>query len=190
MTEEQTTQDQVTVCYRHPDKETSLRCNRCGKPICAKCARRVATGYRCPDCIKSLQKTFDTAQPQDFVLGFITAAVLSYIGAMLIGLFSGFGFFLIFFISVIGTGAGALIADIVRRVVGKRRSRPLFITVTAGIVIGGVFSKVGLIFYLLTPGIPADSLMGLLYSLLWPGVYTFLAASTAYIRLQGIQLNR
>lgn len=190
MTEEHTAQEQVTVCYRHPDRETGLRCNRCGKPICAKCARRVATGYRCPDCIKSLQKTFDTAKPIDFVLGFVVAAVLSYIGAMLIGLFSGFGFYLIFFISIIGTGAGALISNIVRRVVGKRRSRALFITVTAGVVVGGVLSKIGLIFYLVTGAFPVDALMGVLYSLLWPGVYTFLVATTTYIRLQGIQINR
>ena len=28
-------------CYRHPNVETSLRCNRCNKPICVKCAQRI-----------------------------------------------------------------------------------------------------------------------------------------------------
>ena len=192
MTEEHTS-DPITVCYRHPDRETGLRCNRCGKPICTKCARRVATGYRCPDCIKMQQKSFDTAKPQDFVLGFLTSGVLSFIGANLINLISGLGFFFIFFIVAIGTGAGALIADIVRRVIGKRRSRPLFITVTAGVVVGAVLANLWIfiyMFYMLFGGFSGSGILSLLYSLLWPGIYTFLAASTTYVRLSGIQLNR
>lgn len=185
MTEENT-QEEVTVCYRHPDRETGLRCNRCGKPICAKCARRVPTGYRCPDCIKEQQSVFDTAQPQDFVLGFLTAGVLSFIASLLVNLLSGIGFFFIFFIFILGTGAGALIADIVRRVVQKRRSRPLFITAAVGVVLGGMLANVHLVFILLFSG----NLLGSLYSLLWPGIFIFLATTTTYVRLQGIQLSR
>ncbi|MBA2247993.1 MAG: hypothetical protein H0W23_07685 [Chloroflexia bacterium] len=29
---------------------TGLRCNRCGKPICPRCAVRTPVGMRCPDC--------------------------------------------------------------------------------------------------------------------------------------------
>ena len=36
-----------TYCANHPTVETTLRCNKCGKPICAKCAIRTPTGYRC-----------------------------------------------------------------------------------------------------------------------------------------------
>lgn len=186
MTEEQAIQDQTTVCYQHPDRETSLRCNRCGNPICASCAQRVPTGYRCPDCIKEQKKVFDTAQPQDYVLGFITAAVLSFIGAKLVGLLSGFGFFFIFFITVIGTGAGALIADIVRRVIRKRRSKPLFITAAAGVALGGLAANAGRIFYILFSG----DIVGGLFGLLWPGIYIFLATTTTYVRLMGIQIRR
>ncbi|HKJ26260.1 MAG TPA: B-box zinc finger protein [Anaerolineales bacterium] len=186
MTEENTTQDQITVCYRHPDRETGLSCNRCGKPICTSCAKRVPTGYRCPDCIKELKKTFDTAQPQDYILGFLVAAALSFVGAKLIGLFSGFGFFLIFFISIIGTGAGALIAEVVRRVIQKRRSRPLFITVAVGVALGGIAANLGTIVYVFFTG----NILGGLFSLIWPGIYLFLATTTTYVRLSGIQLNR
>lgn len=37
-------------CSYHPDVMTGLRCNRCGKPICAKDAVRTPVGLRCPDC--------------------------------------------------------------------------------------------------------------------------------------------
>ena len=41
-------------CYRHPERETSLRCNRCNQPVCPECAQQGAVGYRCPDCLHEL----------------------------------------------------------------------------------------------------------------------------------------
>jgi DNA-directed RNA polymerase subunit RPC12/RpoP len=37
-------------CSYHPDVMTGLRCNQCGKPICAKDALRTPVGLRCPEC--------------------------------------------------------------------------------------------------------------------------------------------
>ena len=48
-------------CANHPGVETSLRCNKCGKPICAKCAIRTPTGYRCKECVRGQQRIFETA---------------------------------------------------------------------------------------------------------------------------------
>ena len=178
--------DQQTVCYRHPNKETGLRCNRCDKPICAQCARRTPTGYRCPDCIKEQKKVFDTARWYDYLIGFATAAILSLIASLLFGLVRGFGgFFLFFFIVAIGAGAGSLIAEAVRRVIGKRRSRPLFITAAAGVVFGGGLANAGTLIYLLLTG---D--ISVLFALLWPAVFIFLATTTTYVRLSGIQIGR
>ena len=39
-------------CATHPDVETSLRCGKCGKPICPKCLVQTPVGARCPDCAK------------------------------------------------------------------------------------------------------------------------------------------
>ena len=43
------------VCYRHPDRETDLRCARCARPICDECVRATNVGYLCPDCLNELQ---------------------------------------------------------------------------------------------------------------------------------------
>lgn len=37
-------------CSHHPSVLTRLRCSRCEKPICPKCAVRTPVGLRCPDC--------------------------------------------------------------------------------------------------------------------------------------------
>lgn len=178
--------EQPNVCYRHPDRETGLSCNKCGKPICPRCARGTATGYRCPDCIKEQQKVFVTAEWYDYLTGFGTSAFLSWIASLLFGLVSGFGgFYLIFFIVALGAGAGSLIAEAVRFVIRKRRAKSLFITATAGVVVGGILANAGAFFFMLITG---D--LSYLLSLLWPAAFIFLAASTTYVRLSGIQINR
>lgn len=48
------------VCYRHPERETGLRCARCGHSICPECARSADVGYRCPECIHNLHRRYFT----------------------------------------------------------------------------------------------------------------------------------
>jgi hypothetical protein len=58
-------------CANHPQTPTSLRCNRCEKPICPKCAVKTPIGYRCKECVRGQQKIFDTAQWYDYPLAFL-----------------------------------------------------------------------------------------------------------------------
>ena len=39
------------VCYRHPSRETYIRCTRCDRPICPDCMNEAAVGHQCPDCV-------------------------------------------------------------------------------------------------------------------------------------------
>ncbi|TIC89089.1 rhomboid family intramembrane serine protease [Nocardioides sp. GY 10113] len=41
----------VPTCYRHPDRESYIRCQRCGQPICPDCMREAAVGFQCPSCV-------------------------------------------------------------------------------------------------------------------------------------------
>ncbi|MFL6106078.1 MAG: rhomboid family intramembrane serine protease [Marmoricola sp.] len=50
------------VCYRHPDRETWIRCQRCEKPICPNCMNSAAVGFQCPSCVKEGAKTVRTAR--------------------------------------------------------------------------------------------------------------------------------
>ena len=158
-------------CYRHPDRETMLRCNRCDQPICTQCAVRTPTGYRCKECIRGQQKIFDTATPRDVVLAGIFAVVLSLIGSYIA---SYLGFWTIFAAPV----AGGITAEAIRWVARRRRSKLLFWVATGGAVAGALPVLITNLFFFNVMGI------------LWPGVYTFLIASTVYARLSGIQINR
>lgn len=158
-------------CYRHPDRETMLRCNRCDQPICTQCAVRTPTGYRCNECIRSQQKVFDTAQTKDVILAGILAVGLSFAGSWIA---SYVGFLTIFIAPV----AGIVTAEAIRWVSRRRRSKLLFRVAAGGAVVGAL------------PVIIMNLVYMSIFGLIWPGIYAFLITSTVYARLSGIQLNR
>ncbi len=53
---------QVPVCPRHPDRESYVRCQRCGRPTCPECQRPAAVGIQCVDCVKEQAKSVRSAQ--------------------------------------------------------------------------------------------------------------------------------
>lgn len=143
---------ELQVCAVHPKIETTLRCNRCGRLMCNKCAVRTPVGYRCRECVRGQQQTFYNAQTLDPVIQGAISLVLGGIAASLMG-FLRFGFFGWLIAFWVGGAAGALIADLAYRAVGKRRGRYSWLVVAGGIVAGAIaagvvtsFSLAGLIF--------------------------------------------
>jgi membrane associated rhomboid family serine protease len=42
----------MEVCYRHPNRETGVRCSNCERPICPDCMTSTPVGMRCPECAR------------------------------------------------------------------------------------------------------------------------------------------
>lgn len=42
----------VPTCYRHPGRETWVRCSRCDRPACPDCLRSAAVGQHCVECVR------------------------------------------------------------------------------------------------------------------------------------------
>jgi hypothetical protein len=163
-------------CANHPTVETTLRCNRCEKPICPECAVLTPTGYRCKECVKSQQKIFDTAEARDFVLGFIVAWLLSGLASLVFLFISLIGFFGFIIAMAAAPTAGIIISEGTRWATRRHRSRALFITIIAAVVLGSL----PVILFNLTN----------LYGLIFQGIYLALTIPTIFYRLSGIQLFR
>lgn len=175
-------------CYVHPNRPTTLRCNRCERPICAQCAVRTPTGYRCRECVKSQQKIFDTAVWYDYIAAFIVAAIGSAIASVLVLIASGFFFGLL--VLFLAPGAGAAIGNLILRFIKNRRSRTLFLTSAIGMVVGGlpallIYSLPALLM-ILSGGAQG---IGALLPAIWQVVYLFLAVPAAYTQISGIRIG-
>lgn len=175
-------------CANHPNVETMLRCNQCEKPICARCAVRTPTGYRCKECVRGQLKVFETAVWYDYPLGFVVAAILSLAASQLIGLISLFVWGLL--VLAAAPFAGGLIATATQWTLRRHRSRALFLTCAAGVVVGALPAIVGqivnIVFMFQYTGFSPFSL----FPIFWQLYYVATAAPVVYARLSGIQMNR
>jgi hypothetical protein len=178
-------------CYVHPNRETGLRCKVCERPICASCAVRTPTGYSCKECVRSHQKKFDTAVWYDYVVGFVVAAILSAVAALIVTLISGFFFGLI--VLAVAPAAGTIIARVLLFVLRRHRSRALFITISAGVVVGAIpaiISQISsIIFFMNYYGAEGFSIWSLL-PLIWIIIYLFITVPVVYSQFSGIRFSR
>jgi len=155
----------VLFCYRHPNRQTGLRCYNCHRPICTQCAKRTPVGYLCPQCVREAQDVYFTAGPIDYLLAGVVAAILSVIAGLLV---PRLGFFVIF----LAPAAGTIIGRLAFRAGRRRHGRWLPHLVGAMVVIGGL---VPVLPYLLNLQLGA---------LLWPGLYVFLATGAAFYQVR------
>lgn len=181
-------EDMTAVCYRHPNRETSLRCYTCGKPICTQCAVKTPVGYSCPDCIRDLRATYYNATTLDYILAIVVGLPLSVLAAYFVGLL---GFFVIFVSPI----AGRIIGQVVFWAIRRRRGRWLPHLVAGTVALGALATAVlPVVFYLLLALLTSpDQLQAMITSggfvslllsgggsLLWKGVFAFMAGAAAY----------
>lgn len=175
---------ETLYCANHPQTETALRCNRCNKPICARCVVRTPVGYRCRECVRGQQQVFETALWYDYVVAAVIALPLALLGAAFLG---RLGFFVIFLAPM----AGGITAEIIRAAVRRRRGRYLPLTATLAFALGclGVVALPWLAVLLAAfAGAPLEGLGRFALGSLWPLIFSVLASSTLYTRLRGISI--
>lgn len=56
------TSNRDNYCYRHPDRQSFVLCQRCLRTICPECQTQAAVGVICPECLKAERKNRTPAQ--------------------------------------------------------------------------------------------------------------------------------
>jgi membrane associated rhomboid family serine protease len=50
-------------CYRHPDRESYVLCQRCGRTVCGECQTQAAVGVHCPECTREARQSAPRTKP-------------------------------------------------------------------------------------------------------------------------------
>jgi len=163
--------EEALTCANHPNRLTFLRCNKCGKPICSRCARPTPVGYRCKECIREHEAAFFSASLLDYLIAVVVGYPLGVIAGYFVSLFTGgiFGFFVIFYAAFVGS----VVARIVHRAVGRRRGRWMPHLVGSAVVFGGVI-----------PALLALLFGGFSFQLIFLGLYIVIASSAAFYQMR------
>ncbi len=59
----QASQSAANYCYRHPERQSFVLCQRCGRTICGECQTPGAVGVICPECMKQQRATAPRTKP-------------------------------------------------------------------------------------------------------------------------------
>src|SRR5690349_7239594 len=90
--------DEVMYCATHPKVETTLRCGKCGTPICPKCMVMTPVGARCRTCANVRPMAMYEVKPELLLRGLLAGVVSALIGAAIFLFFlRAFIFFTSFF---------------------------------------------------------------------------------------------
>jgi len=50
-------------CYRHPDRQSFIICQRCGRTVCSECQTQAAVGVHCPECVRDARQSAPRVKP-------------------------------------------------------------------------------------------------------------------------------
>jgi hypothetical protein len=144
--------DELTYCEVHPDRETALRCNKCGRLMCAECAVLTPVGYRCKECVRQHDDKYFKATSNDDLKVIAICGGAALIGGAIV---SALGLGLLFAI-ILGLPLGGAISEAALRATGRRRGRRSGEIGAAAVIIGGLLGA--MIQLVLSTGAPLDIL--------------------------------
>ncbi len=179
-------------CTNHPQTETLLRCNKCGRPMCLKCVERTVVGYRCKECLGQQRVGYYNATGLDYIFAGVVGLILATIAGVAVAFISGalgiMGWILLAIFG--GPLGGAIVSESIRAVIGRRRGRYIWLVGCAAVVIGGLAGglgpgALGALVALLAGETQLAARVGLSLLLnigFW--IYLVLAVGTTYARLR------
>lgn len=160
------------MCYRHPRRETGLRCVQCSRPICGWCVQIADVGQLCPDCRLGRRPRNYQVSAGNLIAAGLAGLAAGLGGAALVVLvISRIPLFGLILTLLAGPFSGELTVRLCDRLTHAKRGWPMQLAVGLALALGGL--------PLLLPLLFAPSLLTLLLA-----GYLALAVSSAVARLR------
>ncbi|MBI2855650.1 MAG: hypothetical protein HYX93_02250 [Chloroflexi bacterium] len=118
-------EEQHSVCTRHPDVETRLQCSRCGTNICPRCLVHTPVGARCPDCAQLRRLPIFELDATSYMKALGAGVVLAGVLGALWGLLFIELFRIPFLPWLVTIGIGYLTGEGISVAVNRKRGRSL-----------------------------------------------------------------
>ena len=134
-------------CAIHNDVETGLACGKCGTPICPKCLVETPVGARCRKCANVRRlPTYNITPVQYFkaVAAGLGVAIVVGIAWAWLRIAVDVPFFGLMVALLLAAGAAYVIAEVVSRVINRKRGMPLQIIAGVCFVLSYLASNVWL----------------------------------------------
>jgi len=126
-------------CATHPEVETSLRCGKCGKPICPKCLVQTPVGARCRDCARLHRLPTYRVTTKYYLKATGTALGMAIVCGIVWGLIGWTARF--FYLNLLlAPGAGYAIGEVTSLSVNRKRGTGLAIVGSLAVVISYLVS--------------------------------------------------
>ena len=167
-------------CYRHPDRETWVRCGRCDQPICSRCAMQGPVGFRCRECGRPAYDPLTSMRPSQLAIGLAIAVAGGLITGLMASRIGCFGLFVAWF-------AGGIVADAIMRFVGFKRGPRMAAVLVGGILAGSAIAfGIGTVALVGSLGPGGAEIVGswLLDQALWSALAAGLVCFGAWSRLR------
>ncbi len=179
-------EEELTYCAVHPDRETSLRCNRCGRYMCVECAVQTPVGYRCRECVRGIEDKYYTATSNDYLSASGACGILTGIATTIVGLIG----LPLLFVLILALPVGGAIGEVGLRASKRKRGRQSGIWAVLGTVGGGLVGAMIALyihFGARMARIPINGVFSLLFSnigvLLFIGIVAFAVYSRFKVRI-------
>jgi hypothetical protein len=156
-------------CAAHPDVETTLRCGKCGKPICPRCMIQTPVGARCRDCVRLNKLPTYRVSAVYYLKAIGTALGMALAVGIVWGLIAKSLPFIVLNLILAG-GAGYAIGEVTGLAINRKRGKWLA-------VIGGIAVVLSYAISILAFGKIPSGILAILLDLAGVGIGIYMAVN-------------
>ena len=139
-----------TYCYRHPDRETRISCNECGRYICTSCMIQAPVGQKCPQCITSHESHTTLITNSEYALSILAGGLIAFLLSYVWNRLAGFGG--IFIMILTAYLLGFIIAKAISKIIGHKVGYRIQVIAGTLVFVGMLYNPVEMINYFFNSG--------------------------------------